>query len=177
MAHIAEAIQQKKVVVDFQDRKSWPRFTPDDRLKVYRKCGAPCFAKTIRATAGQILDNPKDTLQFPVCRVPPPKTRVCKVSAAGLLAAQRRAILTKKYPEIKKQTAKLIAKLGTTDKARKEIKIQRVVVDETPLPNGKHLLTIVYTDKVKKQVPYTKGHILRKYGKYLSQAAHRRLSA
>lgn len=176
MAHIAKAIQQKKVVVDLNDRKTWPRFTPEDRLKLYRKCGQPCFAKAIRADGEQILADPKKTLKFPVCRVPSPKAKKCAVSASGLLAAQRRAILTKKYPEIKKQTAKIIAKLGTTDKARKEIEIKRVRVDETALPNGKHLITIVYVDGVKKQVPYTKGHILRKYAKYLSKALHKRLS-
>ena len=176
MAHITKAIQQKKVVVDLIDRKTWPKFTPEDRLEVYRKCGQPCFAKAIKAGVEQILADPKKTLKFPVCRVPPPKAKKCKVSASGLLAARRRAILTKKYPEIQKQTATIITKLGATAKARKEIEIKRVRVNETPLPNGKHLITIVYVDGVKKQVPYTKGHILRKYGNYLSKALHKRLS-
>lgn len=176
MAHITKAIQQKKVVVDLNDRKKWPKFAPEDRLKVFRKCGQPCFAKAIKASGEQILADPKKTLKFPICRVPSPKTKKCTVSASGLLAARRRAILTKKYPEIQKQTAKIITKLGTTDKARKEIQIKRVRVDETPLPNGKHLITIVYVDGFKKQVPYTKGHILRKYAKYLSKALHKRLS-
>jgi len=173
MSHITKAIQQKKVVVDLNDRKTWPKFTPEDRLKVYRKCGQPCFAKAIRASGEEILTNPKKTLKFPVCR---PKAKKCTVSASGLLAARRRAILTKKYPEIQKQTSTIITKLGITNKARKEIDIKRVRVNETPLSNGKHLITIVYVDGVKKDVPYTKGHILRKYGKYLSKAVHKRLS-
>lgn len=177
MAHITQAIRQKKVVVDFNDKKKWPRFTQDDRIKVFRKCGQPCFAKFIKQNSEEIMANPKKTLKFPVCRVPEPKTKKCKISAAGLLAASRRARLTKKYPEIQKQTTQIIKKLGTTQVARKEIEIKKVRVDETPLPNGKHTITIVYVDGVKKQVPYTKGHILRKYGKYLSKALHKRLSA
>lgn len=176
MAHITKAIEQKKVVVDLNDKKKWPKFTLEDRLKVFRKCGQPCFAKAIRESGEQILADPKKALKFPVCRVPSPKTKKCTVSASGLLAARRRAILTKKYPEIQKQTAKIITKLGTTNKARKEIEIKRVRVNETPLPNGKHLITILYVDGVKKQIPYTKGHIVRKYGKYLSKALHKRLS-
>lgn len=176
MAHITKAIVQKKVVLDLKDKKNWPKFTPEDRLKVFRKCGASCFAKSINATGEEILANPKKTLQFPVCRVPAPKTRKCKVSSSGLLAARRRAILTKKYPEIKKETTQIIKKFGTTDKARKDIKIKRVRVQEIPLSNGKHVITIFYIDGVKKQVSYTKGHILRKYGKFISKALHQRLS-
>lgn len=176
MSHITKAIQQKKILVDLMDNKKWTRLTPEERLTIYRKCGQPCFAKAIQETGKQILANPKKALKFPVCRVPSPKTKKCKLSAAGLLAARRRAILTKKYPEIQKQTNQLIHKLGSTQKARKEIEIKRVRVNETPLSNGKHLITIVYIDGVKKQVPYTKGHILRKYAKYLSKAAHARLS-
>lgn len=176
MAHITKAIQQKKVVVDLNDKKKWPKFTPEDRLKVFRKCGQPCFAKVIRESSEQILADPKKALKFPVCRVPSPKTKKCTVSASGLLAARRRAILTKKYPEIQKQTAKIITKLGTTNKARKEIEIKRVRVNETALSNGKHLITILYVDGVKKQIPYTKGHIVKKYGKYISKALHKRLN-
>lgn len=176
MAHIAQAIHKKQVVVDYDDKEHWPRFTPDDRLKVYRKCGKACFAKPITQSAEEILSNPK-MLAFPVCRVPPPKTRKCKVSASGLLAASRRARLTKKYPEILSETTELIRKLGTTGVARKEMEIKRVSVDETPLPDGKHLMTIVYTNGVKKTVPYTKRHILKKYSEFLSKALHQRLSA
>jgi hypothetical protein len=176
MAKIIEAIKKKKVSIDLNDKKKWPRFTPDDRLKLYRKCGQPCFAKPIRDKPKAILANPQKTLKFPICRVPTPKSKKCKISAAGLLAANRRATLTKKYPEIRKETSKLIKKLGTTQKARKEIKIKLVRVNEKPLPNGKHIMTITYIDGVKKDVPYTKGHILRKYGKFLSKAQHKRLS-
>jgi len=177
MAHITKAIKEKNVVVDFNDKKKWPRFTDDERVKLYRKCGQPCFARSIKQSAEEIMADPKKTLKFPVCRVPTPKTKKCKISAAGLLAASRRARLTKKYPEIQKETSQIIKKLGTTKVARKEIEIKRVRVNETPLPDGKHTMTIVYVDGIKREVPYTKGHILRKYGKYLSKALHKRLSA
>lgn len=176
MAHIFQAIQRKKVVVDVNDKKKWPRFTPDERLALYRKCGQPCFAKPIKQNTDAILANPKKALKFPICRVPSPKAKKCKISAAGLLAANRRAILTKKHPEVRKQTSKLIKKLGTTQKARKEIKIKLVRVNEVPLPTGKHLITITYVDGVKKELPYTKAHILRKYANYLSKAQHKRLT-
>lgn len=175
MSHITKAVQQKKIVMDYADKQHWPKFSPEDRLKVFRKCGQPCFAKQIKATSDEILKNPK-ILKFPVCRVPTPKTHKCKVSASGLLAVNRRARLTKKYPKLVKETSKLITKLGTTNVARKEIEIQRVRVNEVPLPNGKHIITILYVDGVKKQVPYTKRHILKKYGNFLSKALIKRLS-
>lgn len=176
MAHIAKAIEKKQVVVDYADKQHWGRFTPEERLKLYRKCGKSCFAKPIVESAEAILANPK-LLAFPVCRVPPPKSRTCKVSASGLLAANRRARLTKKYPKILSETTKLIGKLGTTAVARKEMEIKRVRVNEIPLENGKHLITIVYANDVKKEVPYTKKTILKKYGGFLSKALHKRLSA
>jgi hypothetical protein len=85
--------------------------------------------------------------------------------------------LTKKYPEILSETSELIRKLGTTNVARKEMEIRRVRVEEKPLPDGKHVLTIVYTNGVEKKVPYTKRHILKKYGDLLSKALYKRLSA
>lgn len=176
MAHIAQAIKKKQVAVDFDDKEHWPRFTPDERLKVYRKCGDKCFAKPIEASGEEILTNPK-LLAFPVCRVPPPKARKCKVSSKGLLAANRRARLTKQYPNVLLETTTLMKELGTTNAARKDMEIKRVRVNETPLPNGKHLITIVYINGVKKETPYTKRHILKKYKDYLSKALLKRLGA
>lgn len=174
MAHIVKAIQQKQALLDFTDKAHWPRFTPDDRIKIYRKCGQKCFAKPIKASGEEILANPK-ILKFPICRVPPPRTRKCKISASGLLAASRRARLTKKYPDIVEATTKIIQKMGATDIALQDMEIKSVRVNETPLPNGKHLITIVYMNGVKKETPYTKRHILKKYGNYLSKALHQRL--
>lgn len=177
MKHTAQAIQQGTVSLDRKDKQHWPRFTPEERLRVYRKCGQPCFAKKITATTGEILADPEKNLKFPVCRPPAPKTRKCAVSASGLLSASRRARLTKKYPDLAAQISQLIGKLGTTAAARKQMEIRRVLVQETPLPTGKHLITIVYADGVKEQRPFTKRHILKKYGTYLSKALHKRLSA
>ena len=176
MTHIAQAVKNKQVLLDLKDKQHWPQFTPEDRLKVFRKCGKSCFAKPITVSGDAILQDPT-LLKFPVCRVPAPRTRKCKVSASGLLAASRRARLTKKHPEIVKATSALIQEFGTTDVARKTMEIKRVLVDETPLPNGKHTITIVYVDGVKKQLPYTKRHILKKYGNFLSKALAKRLSA
>lgn len=176
MAHIQQAIRSKTIRLDAKDKQHWPRFTPEDRLKVYRKCGQPCFAKKINAKADEILADPKKTLQFPVCRVPAPKARKCAVSASGLLAASRRARLTKKHPEIAAQSSQLIAKLGTTAAAREKMEIRRVLVKEEAGKDGKHLITIVYADGFREQRPYTKRHILKKYGSYLSKALHKRLT-
>lgn len=173
MSHIAQAIRSGKVKLDLTDKQHWPRFTPDDRLKVYRKCGQPCFAKPIRAKADDIIADPKAHLKFPVCRV----ARTCAVSASGLLAASRRARLTKKHPDIVAATSQLISTFGTTAAAREKMEIRRVLVQETPRADGKHLITIVYTDGFKEQRPYTKRHILKKYGTYLSKSLHKRLSA
>lgn len=177
MAHTAQAIRLGKVSLDIKDKQHWPRFTPEDRLKIYRKCGQPCFAKRIEAKTDEILADPQKTLKFPVCRVPAPKSRKCAVSASGLLAASRRARLTKKYPDIAAQLSQLIDKFGTTATARQKMEIQRVLVKEEPMADGKHLITIVYADGFKEQRPYTKRHILKKYGTYLSKSLHKRLSA
>lgn len=176
MTHIAQAVKNKQVTLDIADKQKWPRFSPDDRIKVFRKCGKSCFAKPITESTEEILQDPT-LLKFPVCRIPAPRTRKCKVSASGLLAASRRARLTKKYPEIAQATSTLIKEFGATDVARETMDIKRVLVDETPLPDGKHTITIVYVNGVKKQLPYTKRHILKKYGNYLSKALAKRLSA
>jgi len=176
--HIDKAIKAGKIKVNYQDKAPWTRLTPEERLTIFRKCGKPCFAKPIHSGLSSILADPKKTLKFPICRVPAPKTRKCSISAAGLLAANRRARLTKKYPEIVSGTAKLIKKLGTTQKARKELVIKRVSVKEIPLPDGKHIVTVVYANDVKKVLPkaYSKRHILKTWGHLISKALHERLS-
>ena len=178
MSHIAQAIRAGQVNLDLTDKQHWPRFTPEDRLKVYRKCGQPCFAKRIQAKADDILADPKAHLKFPVCRVPAPKARKCDVSSSGLLAASRRARLTKKHPDIVAATSQLISTFGTTATAREKMEIRRVLVhDATPRVDGKLLITIVYANGFKEQRPYTKRHILKKYGTYLPKTVHKRLSA
>lgn len=173
MSHIQKAIQEKKVVIDYTDKAPWSKFSPDDRLKVYRKCGEACFAKPIRASTQQIQANPT-LLKFPICR---PNARVCKISPSGLLASNRRARLTKKYPGIVRSTTKLIKTYGTTDTSLQDLEIKRVRIDETPLPTGKFMTTIVYTNGVQKSTPYTKRHILKQFGGHLSKALHKRLSS
>lgn len=194
MSHIAQAIRAGQVKLDLTDKQHWPRFTPEDRLKIYGKCGQPCFAKRIQPIAkdglkgfstriqentDKIIADPKAYLKFPVCRVPAPKARKCAVSASGLLAANRRARLTKKHPDIVAATSKLIADLGTTATARENMEIRRVIVHEnaTPRADGKHLITIVYANGFKEQRPYTKRHILKKYGTFLPKTVYKRLSA
>jgi hypothetical protein len=162
--------------LDLSDKEHWPRFTDEDRLTLWRKCGLPCFAKKPNASPSEILADPK-VLKFPVCRVPPPKARKCAVSASGLLAASRRARLTKKHPDVVLSATELIARFGTTGTARKDMEVKRVLVEETPLADGKHLTTIVYANGFKEEKKYTKRHILKKFGDKLSKALHKRLSA
>lgn len=176
MAHIRKAIQEKKVVIDYADKEKWvTRFSADDRLKVFRKCGKACFAKPIKESSRQILSNP-NVLKFPVCRVPAPRSRTCKISPSGLLAASRRARMTKKYPDIVQSTTKLIQLYGTTNTARQHMDIKRVRVDETPLANGKYMTTIVYMNDTQKKTPYTVRHILKQFGEYLPKTVYKRVS-
>lgn len=64
--------------------------------------------------------NPKDkqdpkNYKFPICtKLSSPFTKKCEVNCTGLLAANRRARLTKVYPDVQKLTGKLLDKFKCT---------------------------------------------------------------
>lgn len=164
---IRKALHTGKLKVDFEDNAPWPMFTPEDRLQTFRKCGSVCFMRASDDLSA-VLKDPKSNLKFPVCRPPAPRSRSCALSAAGLLAANRRARLTKKYPDVVQETSTLIKQLGTTKKARAQQK-KIVKARISPLPDGKFNVVLVYEDKVKEHLPepLSKKVVLKRYASVL----------
>lgn len=167
LASIRQALKKGELKLDRKDNAPWPHFTPEDRLQTFRKCGKPCFMRA-SSDLSEIMKDPKSNLKFPVCRPPAPRTRKCALSAAGLLAANRRARLTKKYPDVVQETSILIRELGTTKKAREQ---QKTIVKAgiVPLPDGKFNVKVVYEDKVKELLPkpMSKKVVLKHYAHLL----------
>lgn len=169
LQRIRDAIKKEQLKLDIADRAAWPDvITPDQRIKIFRKCGSACFMRPSN-DLNEIMKDPKKNLMFPICRPPAPRTRTCAVSASGLLAASRRARLTKKHPDVVAETQELIKQFGTTDKARKQKVIKRVRI--APLLDGKFGVTILYEDKVKEVLPtpLSKRVVLKRYAQFLSK--------
>jgi len=111
---ILRRINNKSLDVDAYDTGKWDHLDPEDRLRLYKKCKKECFMRPSQSKKA-IAQDPLANLKFPVCR-----PASCTISAAGVLAANRRARMTKTYPDVVKETANLIATLGLTKKARAE---------------------------------------------------------
>lgn len=168
LKEIKQALAAKKLAVDYTDKAPWPGVTPEERLRIYRKCGSKCFMRPSE-DANLIFANPKKHLMFPICRPPAPRARKCSISAAGLIAANRRARLSK-FPDVIEETKVLIDQLGTTKKARKEVVgISRVKV----VPEGdKFVVTVTYANKVKELTkPLSRKVVLKRFQEHLKPAA------
>lgn len=140
----------KTVSADIADKAPWPTMEPSKRVQLHDKCGDECFMR------------PKLNLKFPICRKP------CDVSASGVVAANRRARLTKVYPDVVRETERLIATLGLTKKARKDMAISKVKYASAG--DGKFHVSLVYQDGYKEDLdkPLTSKVILNRYGALLT---------
>lgn len=163
-----QAIKNGKLKVDRDDHEPWLRMTDGERLELYKKCGAPCFMK-VSTDPEAILADPSQNLKFPVCRVPRTK-RSCAVSAAGVLAANRRARLTKMYPEIVEETRQILQTLGLTKAARANMPILSIRLREVEMAVGarkkRFLITLTYQDGTREILskPLSAKIILSRYG-------------
>jgi hypothetical protein len=175
MNKIWNAIKKGELKVVRQDRAEWPRFSEEDRLKLYRRCGDKCFLLTT-GTSQEILANPKNSLKFPVCRVPPKKDK-CKLSASGLLSCNRRARLTKKYPQLVKETSKLIQELGITAKSRKQMKVNSIRLKTNPQDTSTFIVSVVYENGIKETLtkPLTVRMIKNRFNDTLSSSQKQKL--
>lgn len=173
MSRIKQALKNKSLQFDMKDNLPWPRFPEEDRVKLYRRCGEKCFMKK-EGTAQDIIANPKKALKFPVCRVPVRREK-CKLSAAGLLAANRRARLTKQYPEIVQETRKLIDQLGATAVSRKAMEIKAVRIGK--MVDSKHQVTLVYKSGLREVLkePMSVRAIKNRYANILSDSQKKKL--
>jgi hypothetical protein len=175
MNKILNTIKYGELKVDRQDRLEWPRFSDEDRLKLYRRCGDKCFMLAT-GTPQEILANPKKTLKFPVCRVPPKKDK-CKLSASGLLACNRRARLTKKYPQLVKETSKMIQELGITAKSRKQMNVDSVRIKTNPQDASTFIVSVVYENGIRETLtkPLTVRMIKNRFNDILSPSQKKKL--
>ena len=106
-------------------------------------------------------------LKFPICR----KNNKCKASVAGILAARRRAILTKKYPEIVTYLTKIINERRLTKKVLQNLPIKKVHIPSTIVkePLAPHYdVVVTYSNDQTHTFPQLSRHtILRKYSTFL----------
>lgn len=174
MSRVQKAVKKNQLVVD---RSKWPKFSKDDRMDLYRKCGDKCFL-VVKGNAQGIIANPKKTLKFPVCRVPVRREK-CKLSAAGLLAANRRARLTKQYPELVEKTKKMIQQLGTTAVSRQAMKVESVRLKHIPEMPGHYRATLTYSNGIKQTLkePLSTRTIKRRYSDILSEGQKKKISS
>lgn len=176
MKRIMAAIDAGKLKVDRADNGAWTELTGADRIKIYGKCGEECFMKP-SADKEEILKNPKENLKFPICRVPR-STKSCAVSASGLLAANRRARLTKVHPDVVEETRLLMEKLGTTAVARKQMPVKSVrVVNIMVDDKSMFKVTITYEDGVREVLakPLSGKVVMKRFGNLISSKQRARL--
>lgn len=167
---------------DASDDRPWTRLTASETRRLYELCGPKCFivAPPADATDASIRKNPKKYLKFPVCRPPSPDAggRTCAISKSGVLAARRRAILTRakvgsRYEDVVKSTTNFINANHLTLKSRAKWPIDRIIMRTKP-----HLHV---------QITYKNGHrytsskaspatVMRLYGKHLSDAQKHKLT-
>lgn len=176
MKRILAAIDAGKLSIDYADKGAWTELTDADRLKIYGRCGPQCFMKPSE-DKDEILKDPKKGLRFPICRLPPSR-KTCAISASGLLAAHRRARLSKAHPDVVEETRLLMEKFGTTAVARRQIPIRsvrlvRVSVDGKPM----FRTTLLYQDGVREVLtkPMSGKMILNRFDDILSPKQRNRL--
>lgn len=87
-----------------------------ERINLYKKCPT-CIL--VPPKSGDDLTDPSN-YKFPVCTKLSKSRGQCQFNCTGVLAANRRARLTKKYPKVVALTSKLIEKWQCTKKAEKE---------------------------------------------------------
>lgn len=172
---LGEALRDKSLTIDYNDRAPWPSFTDEERIKVYRKCGTKCFAlqPPVDATTDDLLGSPKKYLKYPVCR-PPRSQRECKASASGLVAATRRARLTK-TTELVRLLEKILQQVKVL---KKDYVIKKVKVLPPASANGSFPVRITYTNNITTDTdPMKPLTILKKYHDFLSKTDIKKLSS
>lgn len=147
--------------LDRSDNASWPSLSAEERKNLVDACGKECF----------IVDSPE--LKFPVCR----PNGGCTVSAAGVRAARRRAILTRgtvgdRYQKVVSATDAYIRRHRLTLSLRHG-EITRVSLRVRPVLG----VSLRYSDgTVEPFRPLTKRTILRLYGSLLTPEQKKRLA-
>lgn len=120
-----------------------------ERISMFKKCPKCILVPPERG------DDKSDPMnyKFPVCTKLGKTKGKCQFNCKGLLAANRRARLTKKYPKVVALTSKLINKWQCTKKAEKEAmaksKVKTPVKAKKPLKVVKKKTPMKVVKKVK----------------------------
>jgi hypothetical protein len=102
--------------------------TKEQRITMFRKC-PKCIL--VPPKPGDDLSDASN-YKFPVCTKLGKTKGKCQFNCSGMIAANRRARLTKMYPQVVDLTAKLINKWQCTKKAEKEAMTKKVVLKAKP---------------------------------------------
>lgn len=120
--------------------KKWAEDEPigKQRIVLFKMC-PKCILVPPKKT--QDKTDPKN-YKFPIC-TKPSTSKTCELNCTGVLAANRRARLTKKYPDVEKLTGKLLDEFKCTkasiqkDKKKLEEKTQPPKPKKTQPPKLK----------------------------------------
>ena len=88
----------------------------EERIKLYQKCPKCILVPPIQ---NEDKKDPKN-YKFPVCTKLDNSQNKCQMNCKGVLAANRRARLTKIYPKVVQLTSQLLNKYTCTKKAEKQ---------------------------------------------------------
>lgn len=102
--------------------------TKEQRITMFRKC-PKCIL--VPPKPGDDLSDASN-YKFPVCTKLGKTKGKCQFNCSGMIAANRRARLTKMYPQVVDLTAKLINKWQCTKKAEKEAMTKKVALKPKP---------------------------------------------
>lgn len=83
------------------------------RIKLNKVCPKCILVKPKPSAPKTVKQDPKN-YKFPVCSKLTKNSKSCKLNCTGVLAANRRARLTKKYPDVQKLTGELLQKFKCT---------------------------------------------------------------
>jgi len=171
--------------LDRTDTKPWDhRFSSKDRLALRNQCGDNCFVMAPLTTDAQKLSkNASKYLKFPVCRVPSSSSTTtsakCTLSPSGILAANRRARLTRgsvsdKYDAVVESTSKYINEHHITLRSKQTWPIQKVTLYTKPTL----AVSIVYANgETEPKRPLSARTIQRTYGKFLTPSQRQKLAS
>lgn len=102
--------------------------TKEQRITMFRKC-PKCIL--VPPKPGDDLSDASN-YKFPVCTKLGKTKGKCQFNCSGMIAANRRARLTKMYPKVVDLTAKLLNKWQCTKKAEKEAMTKKVALKPKP---------------------------------------------
>ena len=145
----------------------WDKDEPkkEQRIKLYTKCPSCILVPPTEK------EDPLDykNYKFPICTKLNKSKGKCEYNCTGILAANRRARLTKKYPKVVDLTSQLLNKWKCTKKAEKEYQKKRKTTDVKILNKPKKQIVSSKKIKPKKQIVSSKKNVNKTIKKTVSK--------